>query len=114
MDPSQGGNFLFEGSFEYRWNMFSKSQSFWKNFWSVYFIDYGNIWESDGKFKFKQIALATGLGLRYETFVGPLRIDLGFKLYDPNAPEGDQWLFDNPKDIFKHKFALQFGLGNAF
>lgn len=113
-DPHLGGNFLFEGSFEYRWNMFSSSQSFWKNLWSVYFIDYGNVWETDGKFKFKQIALATGLGLRYDTFVGPLRIDLGFKLYDPNAPEDDQWLFDNPKDIFKHKFAFQFGLGNAF
>jgi outer membrane protein insertion porin family len=113
-DPSQGGNFLFEGSFEYRWNMFSSSQNFWKNFWSVYFVDYGNIWETDGDFRFSQIALATGLGLRYDTFVGPLRIDLGFKLYNPTAPEGDQWLFDNPKDIFKHKFALQFGLGNAF
>ena len=113
-DPQQGGNFLFEGSFEYRWNMFSSSQSFWKNFWSVYFVDYGNVWETDGDFRFSQIALATGLGLRYDTFVGPLRIDFGFKLYNPSAPEGDKWLFENTKDIFKRKFALQFGLGNAF
>lgn len=113
-DPSSGGNFLFEGSFEYRWKMFYSSQSFWKNFWSVYFIDYGNIWDKDKYFRFSEIALAAGLGLRYDTFVGPLRIDLGFKLYNPNAPEGDRWLFDNKKEIFKSKFALQFGLGNAF
>lgn len=113
-DPSNGGNFLFEGSFEYRWKMFSSSESFWRNFWSVYFIDYGNIWDSDGQFRFSQIALATGVGLRYDTFVGPLRIDLGFKLFNPSAAEGNRWLFDNKKDIFKSKFALQFGLGNAF
>ena len=113
-NTQEGGNFLFEGSFEYRWNMFSTSQNFWKNFWAVYFIDYGNVWETGGDFVFKQIALATGLGFRYDTFVGPLRIDLGFKLYNPTAPEGDQWLFNNIKDIFKHKFAFQFGLGNAF
>ncbi len=113
-DPSAGGNFLFEGSFEYRWKMFAAAESFWKNFWSVYFIDYGNIWDKGQYFKFSEIALAAGLGLRYETFVGPLRIDLGFKLYNPSAPKGDQWLFDNTKEILKSKFAVQFGLGNAF
>jgi outer membrane protein insertion porin family len=113
-DPSLGGNFLFEGSFEYRWKMLASVQNFLHNFWLVYFIDYGNIWETGRYFKFSQIALATGLGLRYDTFVGPLRIDLGFKLYNPGAAEGDKWLFDNSKEIFKSKFALQFGLGNAF
>jgi outer membrane protein insertion porin family len=113
-DPSQGGNFLFEGSFEYRWKMLPSVQNFLHNFWLVYFLDYGNIWEKGGDFRFSQIALATGLGLRYDTFVGPLRIDLGFKLFDPKAKEGDRWLFDNSKEIFKSKFAVQFGLGNAF
>jgi outer membrane protein assembly factor BamA len=113
-DPSQGGNFLFEGSFEYRWKMFPYSQNFLQNIWTVYFIDYGNVWESDKYFMFKQIALAAGIGLRYDTFVGPLRIDFGFKLYNPSAPDNDKWLFDNSKEIFKSKFAIQFGLGNAF
>jgi outer membrane protein insertion porin family len=113
-NPELGGKFLFEGSFEYRWKMFANAQNFLSNFWSVYFIDYGNVWESDGYFVIKQIALAAGIGLRYDTFVGPLRIDLGFKLYDPSAEEDNQWLFDNPKEIFKSKFAVQFGLGNAF
>jgi outer membrane protein insertion porin family/translocation and assembly module TamA len=114
VNPGLGGKFLFEGAFEYRWKMFATSQSFLNNFWSVYFIDYGNVWESDGFFMFKQIALAAGFGIRYDTFVGPLRIDFGFKLYNPKAPENDQWLFDNPKEIFKGKLAIQFGLGNAF
>lgn len=113
-NPELGGKFLFEGSFEYRWKMFASYQNFLQNFWSVYFIDYGNVWESDGYFMFKQIALAAGFGLRYDTFVGPLRIDLGFKLYDPSAPENEKWLFDKPNEIFKSKYAIQFGLGNAF
>jgi len=113
-DPALGGTFLLEGSFEHRLKPFASAQSFVKNFWVVYFLDYGNIWEKDKYFRLSQFALATGFGFRYDTFVGPLRIDFGFKLYNPTAPEGDKWLFDNPKEILKRKFAFQFGLGNAF
>ncbi|HMT12882.1 MAG TPA: BamA/TamA family outer membrane protein, partial [Ignavibacteria bacterium] len=81
----------------------------------VLFLDWGNVWENDGKFRFDQIALSTGFGIRYDTFVGPVRIDLGFRLYDPLAEEGKKWLWDSPKDIFTpQKYAIQFGLGNAF
>ncbi|HEY3251875.1 MAG TPA: BamA/TamA family outer membrane protein [Ignavibacteria bacterium] len=109
-----GGKFLLEGSMEYRWNPLSDSKNFLKNFWVVGFFDYGNVWEREKYFRFSQIALATGLGLRYNTFVGPIRIDLGFKLFDPSADEGKRWLWDNPSDIFKNKYAVHFGLGNAF
>jgi outer membrane protein assembly factor BamA len=99
--PEAGGTFLFEGSMEIRW--------------TVYFLDYGNVWEKDKDFRLNQIALAIGLGLRYETFIGPLRLDLGFKLYDPSASENNKWLYNDIAGIFKnHKFAVQFGLGNAF
>jgi len=113
--PEAGGTFLFEGSMEFRWKTFSKSMSFFRNFWTVYFLDFGNVWEKDKEFQIKEIALAVGFGLRYDTFIGPLRIDLGFKLYDPNAEESKKWLFDDLSKTFKdNKFAVQFGLGNAF
>jgi outer membrane protein assembly factor BamA len=111
-----GGKFLFEGSFEYRWMMFPTSKNFLKDIGSVYFIDYGNVWETPGLFKIKENALAVGFGLRYYTFVGPVRVDVGFKLYDPRAADGKRWLFNYSfKDIFTEpRYTIQFGLGNAF
>jgi outer membrane translocation and assembly module TamA len=86
-----------------------------KDISTVYFIDYGNVWENHKQFRFDQIALAAGFGIRYNTFVGPLRIDFGFRLYDPKANEGEKWLFQSFDQIFKpQKFAIQFGLGQAF
>lgn len=113
-NPANGGKFLLEGSIEWRRKPFPQ-RSFLNPVWGVLFLDWGNVWESDGKFKFNQIALSAGFGIRYNTFVGPIRIDLGFRLYDPLAEDGKKWLWDSPKDIFtQQKYAIQFGLGNAF
>lgn len=112
-NTENGGKFLIEGSFEIRRKPFPQ-RSFLFPLWGVVFLDWGNVWESAGKFRTDQIALATGFGIRYDTFVGPVRIDLGFKLFDPMAREGEKWLWDRPSEIFKSKYAIQFGLGNAF
>ncbi len=111
-----GGNFLFEGSFEFRWMNFNSNTNFMKNFGTVYFVDYGNVWETHKQFQLNEISLAIGFGVRYYTFVGPVRIDIGFRLYDPTGNNGKKWLFQNSfRDIFvKPLYAIQFGLGNAF
>ncbi len=113
-NKQEGGTFLFEGSFEVRKKLFPSSEGFLKNLSAAFFIDYGNVWETHKDFRFSQIALAVGFGPRYDLFVGPIRIDLGFRLYDPSAPDGKKWLFDDFKNIFKEKFAFQFGIGQAF
>ncbi len=113
--PEDGGLFLFEGSLEYRWKTFAGSDGFLKDFSTVYFVDYGNVWENHKQFRFDEIALAAGFGIRYNTFVGPLRLDFGFRLYDPRAIEGEKWLFQSfDKTFTPNKFAIQFGLGQAF
>lgn len=108
-----GGKFLIYGSIEWRRKPFPQ-RSFLNPIWGVLFLDYGNVWKSGKDFKFNQIALATGFGIRYDSFVGPIRLDIGFKLYDPVAKDGEKWLWQKPSDIFKSKYAIQFGLGNAF
>ncbi len=114
-DPSLGGKFLFEGSFEIRRRHFAGSQNFLKNVGMVYFFDYGNVWEKEKYFRLSDIALALGLGIRYFTFIGPIRLDVGFKLYDPSADPGNHWLFSHPSNIFTTpKYSIQFGLGQAF
>jgi outer membrane protein assembly factor BamA len=111
-DKLDGGTFLFEGSFELRKRLFPNKENFMKNIGGAFFIDYGNVWETHNDFQVSQIALAIGFGVRYYIFIGPIRFDFGFKLYDPGQPEGSKWLFDN--FVFKNKFSLQFAIGEAF
>jgi len=109
-----GGNFLFEGSFEIRQKLFPKAQNFSKNIVGGFFLDYGNVWEDQKDFRFDQIALAIGFGMRYDLVIGPIRFDFGFKLYDPRSADEEKWLFDNTSIIFKQKFAFHFAIGEAF
>ncbi len=99
--PEDGGDFLLEGSFEYRQDLFPRSKGFTKNIGAVVFLDYGNIWNKASEFEFSQIALAAGFGVRYNLFIGPIRFDVGYKLYDPSKRE-------------LSKFAFHFGIGQAF
>ena len=111
-----GGNFLFEGNLEHRTKPFRNAKSIFRDLGFVTFFDYGNLWEDASKFQLNQIALAIGGGIRYYTIVGPVRFDIGFKLYDYFAEEGtNKWLFNNSLNtILKSKIAFQFGIGNTF
>ncbi|MEO6696206.1 MAG: BamA/TamA family outer membrane protein, partial [Ignavibacteria bacterium] len=113
-DKENGGKFLIEGSMELRKRLFPTAKNFKKNIKAAIFLDYGNVWESHKDFKFNQIAMAIGFGVRYDLFIGPIRVDLGFRLYDPSDTSGEKWLFSNFSRIFKDKFAVHFGIGEAF
>lgn len=80
---------------EYRFNLFGALNS-------ALFIDAGNIWNvldivEDPRATFtslsdlKNIAVGTGTGLRYDFNFFVLRLDVGFKSYDPAREEGDRW-----------------------
>ncbi|CAN5579854.1 N/A [soil metagenome] len=112
-NTENGGDFLIEGSLELRKRLFPDATGFKKNIGAAVFFDYGNVWEKQSEFKANQIAMAIGFGLRYDLFIGPVRIDVGFKLYDPSNPV-DKWLFNNTSEIFKSKMAIHFGIGQAF
>mgnify|MGYP000886997718 FL=1 len=111
-----GGNFIIEGSFEHRTRPFLDKKGLIKDLGFVAFFDYGNLWDDIKKFRISDIALAVGVGLRYYTIVGPVRFDLGFKLYDYDPAAGtSKWLFkNNASTIFSNKLTLQFGIGNTF
>jgi outer membrane protein insertion porin family len=51
-----------------------------KGFGIVTFLDGGNVWGRTGDIKFSEIKYTVGAGIRYNTPVGPLRIDYGHKL----------------------------------
>ncbi len=68
-----GGNAYIMGNIEFRTNI-------GKGFGLVPFFDFGNVWLKTSDISLLQLRGTTGLGLRYETPVGPLRVDYGVKL----------------------------------
>lgn len=60
------------------------------------FADWGNLWYKDTPIELKNFALAGGIGLRYDTFLGAIRLDWGLKLFDP-AP-GLKETFDKEEE----------------
>ncbi len=115
-DPLLGGNLILEGSLELRINVLqSLRDGLLDKLWVVGFLDAGNVWVEANKFSPKQIALAAGLGIRYDTFFGPFRIDWGFRLYNPSEVPGQQWIIDRKLigQTFKEGI-FHFGIGHAF
>lgn len=85
------------------------------------FADAGNIWNVldnviDDKAKFNnlndlaEIALGSGFGLRYDLSFFVIRLDLGFKTYNPAHPVGDRWFKEYN---FGHS-VLNFGINYPF
>ncbi len=105
--PELGGNMLVETNFEDRFHIIG-------DFGGVYFVDAGNLWNTYKQITLKTIAVATGFGLRYNTFFGPLRIDFGFRLYDPGAQAGRRFIFENSGREILNQMVVHFGILQAF
>ena len=80
---------------EYRFGLFGDLKG-------AFFADAGNIWNvfdnvEDEAFRFTEfsdlgeLAIGTGIGLRYDFSFFVFRLDTGFKTYDPGLPEGSRW-----------------------
>ncbi|RNA62336.1 outer membrane protein assembly factor [Chryseobacterium nematophagum] len=83
------------------------------------FTDIGNTWslrhsdESNGdEFKFnkflKQVGVGSGFGIRVNIAYITLRLDLAYKIYDPNKPDGSKWRL-NHFQPFKPTLNIAFG-----
>ncbi len=120
LDTSQsqlGGNLLLEASIENRFQLFRNWGKFFfmdlEAMWGVLFIDAGNLWNAPTDVSMKEVAIAAGIGLRYETFIGPVRFDIGVRVYDPKETPGNEWVFS--KRLFQDTYSVfHFGLGHAF
>ncbi len=89
--PTGGNAFLME-NLELR-------TSLGKNFGLVTFFDGGNVWVRTGDIKLADVKFTAGLGLRYNTPVGPIRIDYGQKLQKEKGESAGE---------------LHFSIGHAF
>ncbi len=68
-----GGNSLLTGSLELRFPLRG-------SFSGVAFFDYGNVYQKGWELPLDQLKYAPGLGLRYNTRIGPLGFDVGYAL----------------------------------
>jgi outer membrane protein insertion porin family/translocation and assembly module TamA len=95
-----GGLSMLEGSSEVRFPLGGK-------FGAVAFVDFGNVWRESWNVDFGDLRYAVGPGLRYQTPIGPARLDVGYQL---NPIEG--LLVDgNPQ---KRRLRIHFSIGQAF
>jgi outer membrane protein assembly factor BamA len=110
----QLGEFLLQGSVELRQQLVGALEG-------ALFVDAGNIWtlrdamRQEGKFRcqnfYKEIAVGTGVGLRFNFKLLVLRLDAGLKLYDPARPSGKRFVGDQ---LFSNKPVLSLGIDYPF
>ena len=115
--PNQSSDIKLEGNLEYRFKFFWKMEG-------ALFVDAGNIWAVNGKdnrngavFKvskfYNQIAVGSGVGLRFDFTYFLFRLDLGMKLRDPSLEAGKRFIPGNYKITGDH-FNLAFAIGYPF
>lgn len=91
----QPGEILLEGNFEVRNQIIGF-------FHTAFFVDVGNIWtftkdtqRPGAEFRFdrfyKEIAIGAGAGARFDFTFLLLRLDVGFRIYDPALPSKYRW-----------------------
>ncbi|MEO4006986.1 BamA/TamA family outer membrane protein [Flavobacterium sp. CAU 1735] len=107
-------NFKIALSAEYRFNIFNKLNG-------AFFADAGNIWnvfdnvtdeESvfEGFKSLQDIALGTGIGFRYDLNFFVIRLDVGFKTYNPAKEMKERWF----RDIVPNRAVLNIGINYPF
>ena len=113
---NHSGDIKLDVNLEYRTHLF------WK-FKGAAFIDAGNIWnirdyegQEEGTFRFnrfyKQLAVAYGLGLRFDLDYLIIRFDGGMKAVNPMRTGKDKYPFLRPN--FSRDFAFHFAVGYPF
>ena len=76
LDPQgfpQGGNGMAIFNLETR-------APYWKNLQFVWFLDAGNVFKHASDIRLQEMRFTSGLGFRYRSPIGPLRVDWGWKL----------------------------------
>lgn len=89
---------------------------------SALFVDAGNVWtirdyenQAGGQFSsqfYRQIASSWGLGMRLITDFMILRLDWGFKAYDPSQNADEHWALPHP--FRRNHNTLHFAVGYPF
>jgi outer membrane protein assembly factor BamA len=100
LDPQgfpQGGNGLTVFNLEMR-------APYWKAVQFVWFLDAGNVFRRATDIRLDELRASSGIGFRYRSPLGPLRVDWGWKLSTRLLPGGGR----------ERSNGLHISLGQAF
>lgn len=109
------GDIKINGNVEYRFDIL-------KILKGAFFVDAGNIWlrkfdesRPGGEFKintfYKQLAVGSGLGFRFDFTFFIFRLDLGVPMVDPRYEKSDKWVI---KHLNGRDLNFNFGIGYPF
>ncbi len=103
-----GGRALFNFNIEIR----QQFNSFIEGFGIAVFLDGGQVWRNVTRFNERAIQYGTGGGFRYQSPIGPVRIDLGYKV---NPTDADLNIFEGQDfgNIW-NRINIHFSIGQAF
>lgn len=73
-----GGKSLLELNAEFRYPIYSIVSG-------VVFLDFGNVWKNELTYKFDDLRYSSGWGLRVDTPIGPIRLDLAIPVFEGAA-----------------------------
>jgi outer membrane protein insertion porin family len=73
-----GGNSYLEASLELRHRIIY-------DFYGTLFMDTGNVWSSYHGMNVYTLAWSPGMGIRYNTPIGPVRFDIAYPLHEPDG-----------------------------
>lgn len=100
-----GGQSAFNASVEARFPIY-------KDLSGVTFLDTGLLDKDPFRLNISDMLYTCGVGLRYDTVIGPIRADVGYKLNPPTGKDiGD---FTNPNDIVGDRWRFYLNIGQAF
>jgi outer membrane protein insertion porin family/translocation and assembly module TamA len=104
-----GGLTLWELSLEVRYPIYDPLSG-------AVFCDAADVSPRSASFDFRRLHLSCGTGLRYDTAVGPIRLDLAYRIPGAQIIDGDETgrLEGDPGDIFGAPLNVSFGIGEAF
>ena len=116
----QPGEILIEANFEIRRDIIGFLEG-------AFFVDVGNVWTFNkqlgrpgSKFElndfYKQLAVGTGIGFRFDFNFLILRLDIGMKVFDPARPEGKRFVLDKVglSGPYNDKYPLVFNIGIGY
>lgn len=82
-----------------------------KGFGVATFLDGGQVWSGLKSLSSREIQYSTGGGIRYQTPIGPLRIDLAYVL---NPTDADLDVLTGIQDVAGRRWRIHFSIGQAF
>jgi outer membrane protein assembly complex protein YaeT len=100
-----GGQTAFNASVELRFPIYNALSG-------ATFVDSGLLGLDPFQLEFSDMRYTCGVGLRYDTVIGPIRLDFGYKLNPPTGKDiGD---FTNPNEIVGDRWRFYVNIGQAF